>query len=60
MFARNDEQVHGSLRIYVTKSYAAIVLINRVGWNLTRDDATKEAVHSSKEPVTSHESLKSD
>ena len=43
VIARDNEHVHGGLRIDVTKSEAPLILVNAVGGNLARDDPAKEA-----------------
>jgi hypothetical protein len=43
--ARDDEHMHGRLRVDVTKSQATLVLVNDVSGNFSRNDLTKETAH---------------
>ena len=49
VFPWNDEHMNGSLRIDVAKGYAALVLVDGVGRNLTREDATEKTAHTKRD-----------
>ena len=45
MFARNDQHVHGRLRMEVGKGVHLIILVDGRGWNLAFNDFAKDAAH---------------
>ncbi len=44
MLARDDERVDGRVRIDVAEGDRLLVLVNNIGGNLARDDATEDAI----------------
>lgn len=45
MFSRNDEDVHGRLRLYVCKGVAMIILVDGFGGNASIDNLAEYATH---------------
>ena len=45
VFARNDEHMHGSLRIDISEGIALVILIDGLGWNAAINDFAKDTAH---------------
>ena len=45
MFTRNDEDVHGGLRLHVGKGVAMLILVDSLGRDAPIDDLAEDATH---------------